>query len=678
MADPISDSIYTPLDPSQNVIRLLEIVSTNPEIVCTLSLVSLKDNPRFCALSYEWGDPAIRTTITVEDKPVAITRNLACALQDVHYHWNQSSLPEEENGARRLWADAICINQDDTDEKNHQVPLMTKIYSSAESTFSWLGRFNGVSETGFNAFKLVHQEVSRLDDIHQGTIEWLKKYTPDGRRFIYPSLSSAQDESCTILKYRRVEYIKRHFEGMTHLLNLTYWRRVWIFQEIVLSRNALFICGPEHISFSALYSGCSWFRALEKNGTEHKPSFLHHDAWIQLLELDMTLLQRIGDAKLMSRITTRPGGVTFASHFLLAFRDLDQQASNPKDLVYGFSGITSVCNTPDYSNNKSVAEVYCEVVRQWHLASEDGYKRASGTTDHLCEVLWYLCNAGVGYHWAPVPGLPSWAPNLSGVSTSDSPQRIMFDVPGCDADFYGFDKSVMPRLKDSRLHCSGIAAGSLRWIGPVIPNVWEDAKFGQILDWAKECVSRSVTYMPMECHTLVPIFQTLFLQPKRRPDVIITEEIWPLICVLLPLIMPARASDREWEESCLDTLLSTFPLEQLEKDDSVRKRTSQLLKEGLSDWELISEGINFLGKISTRRGLRMAQTENGYIGIFPPLVEQDDIIWVLNGSAVPVVLRKVGEYYVHVGTCFVPGLMQGEAADLIKTGKASIEEIEIR
>lgn len=39
-------------------IRLLQITSTKPEIVCRLEVVSLEDEPAYSALSYVWGDPA--------------------------------------------------------------------------------------------------------------------------------------------------------------------------------------------------------------------------------------------------------------------------------------------------------------------------------------------------------------------------------------------------------------------------------------------------------------------------------------------------------------------------------------------------------------------------------------------------------------------------------------------
>lgn len=39
-----------------------------------------------------------------------------------------------------LWIDAICINQHDLAEKARQIPLMTRIYSTAARVLVWLGK----------------------------------------------------------------------------------------------------------------------------------------------------------------------------------------------------------------------------------------------------------------------------------------------------------------------------------------------------------------------------------------------------------------------------------------------------------------------------------------------------------------------------------------------------------
>jgi hypothetical protein len=38
-----------------------------------------------------------------------------------------------------LWIDALCINQDDVNERTQQVRMMGDVYSSAEQVIIWLG-----------------------------------------------------------------------------------------------------------------------------------------------------------------------------------------------------------------------------------------------------------------------------------------------------------------------------------------------------------------------------------------------------------------------------------------------------------------------------------------------------------------------------------------------------------
>jgi Heterokaryon incompatibility protein (HET) len=119
-----------------------------------LSTASLLNVPIYQALSYEWAGEALeyegRIRITVNAKPVFPTRNLAYALAQMRI---DLAIP--------LWVDAVCINQQDDDEKSRQVRLhtarhyclflycayslplqvqmMKEIYENAQIVNVWLG-----------------------------------------------------------------------------------------------------------------------------------------------------------------------------------------------------------------------------------------------------------------------------------------------------------------------------------------------------------------------------------------------------------------------------------------------------------------------------------------------------------------------------------------------------------
>lgn len=49
---------------------------------------------------------------------------------------------------RKLWIDAVCINQDDLMEKEEQIPLMATIYSTASRVVADLGPASEDSDAG--------------------------------------------------------------------------------------------------------------------------------------------------------------------------------------------------------------------------------------------------------------------------------------------------------------------------------------------------------------------------------------------------------------------------------------------------------------------------------------------------------------------------------------------------
>lgn len=55
-----------------------------------------------------------------------------------------------------------------------------------------------------------------------------------------------------------------------------------------------------------------------------------------------------------------------------------------------------------------------------------------------------------------------------------------------------------------------------------------------------------------------------------------------------------------------------------------------------------------------------------------------DSICVLPGCCDPIVLRLMGDYFVVVGLCFVSGIMQGEALDIVARGKLGLVDIKIQ
>lgn len=117
------------LDTKRPSIRLLCLdPKSGPLISCTTSIHSLDNASNFYALSYCWGDEEAGDPILLDEKRFLVTSNLHAALSQL-----------QETKYRVLWIDAICIDQTNIAEKNFQVGLMGRIYSSALMTVVWLG-----------------------------------------------------------------------------------------------------------------------------------------------------------------------------------------------------------------------------------------------------------------------------------------------------------------------------------------------------------------------------------------------------------------------------------------------------------------------------------------------------------------------------------------------------------
>ncbi|KAK5656836.1 hypothetical protein OQA88_4384 [Cercophora sp. LCS_1] len=85
------------------------------------------DDPRhesYEAISYVWGGDAQTHHLYTSSGVVDINESLDKALRRLR-------LPDSR---RRLWADAVCINQDDTDEKVVQIQMMGDVYRQASRT----------------------------------------------------------------------------------------------------------------------------------------------------------------------------------------------------------------------------------------------------------------------------------------------------------------------------------------------------------------------------------------------------------------------------------------------------------------------------------------------------------------------------------------------------------------
>jgi hypothetical protein len=120
--------------------------------VVNLQYASLLNPPHYTALSYTWGDPNVTQMILLNGKDHEATTNLDAALRQVRRQL-------QDNQKIRLWVDALCINQEDIDERSEQVLRIKYIYKRAEDVLVCIGSEEDESQ---KAMRLL-EYLSRID-----------------------------------------------------------------------------------------------------------------------------------------------------------------------------------------------------------------------------------------------------------------------------------------------------------------------------------------------------------------------------------------------------------------------------------------------------------------------------------------------------------------------------------
>lgn len=131
-----SEHFYRPLDKDRMEIRLLVLKAGqgSQTIRCELQKAFLTSNPlpQYETISYCWGDPKLTAHIVLNGRRKKVPASSKAAIARMR-------LPDAD---RVLWIDALCINQDDPEERGHQVTLMSKVYSNGQQNLVYLGEGN--------------------------------------------------------------------------------------------------------------------------------------------------------------------------------------------------------------------------------------------------------------------------------------------------------------------------------------------------------------------------------------------------------------------------------------------------------------------------------------------------------------------------------------------------------
>lgn len=123
-------------DKDIRLLRILPNADENSRIECLLSTHSVLNSGsshHFEALSYVWGSENSKCPIYLDGHEFTVKANLYAALSHLR----------DQFVDRVVWVDAICINQDDKNERGRQVQSMAKINAKTSRVVVWLGESEG-------------------------------------------------------------------------------------------------------------------------------------------------------------------------------------------------------------------------------------------------------------------------------------------------------------------------------------------------------------------------------------------------------------------------------------------------------------------------------------------------------------------------------------------------------
>lgn len=199
-----------------------------------LIVTRLSAHPGYEALSYTWGDPTFSEALFLNEGVVGTTKSLSGALSHLAF-------PDRP---RYIWADSVCINQANADERSTQVAIMGDIYRQAERVLVWLGPGNENTAKVFSFFRQISARSEdygiNLRDIKIDQRPWERPVTNPDHRHALDNIPTEYD-----------------ITGIDEFYSNPWFTRLWVVQEVALAREITLCCGPHEIPWQHFLAAAS-------------------------------------------------------------------------------------------------------------------------------------------------------------------------------------------------------------------------------------------------------------------------------------------------------------------------------------------------------------------------------------------------------------------------------------
>ncbi|KAF1838901.1 HET-domain-containing protein [Decorospora gaudefroyi] len=239
------------------------------------------DTRTYCCLSYTWGDPLQEHEIEVNGKLLKVRKSL----------WNFLFAAGKAFHHVYFWIDALCIDQNNTTERNHQVQQMGDIYRSAKSVLIWLGNDLELESTlcslsietgtyGMTAYDALLNDVDGFagpstSRIYAHATDTDDEYLP-ATADPYPLSGDGQFNPFSDATGKVDKLLEK-------LTGHEYWSRAWVTQEVLLAKRAIIVVGQQTYN---LYPLATLFRTavphFRDNAFERIIDILIRQMWRRL------------------------------------------------------------------------------------------------------------------------------------------------------------------------------------------------------------------------------------------------------------------------------------------------------------------------------------------------------------------------------------------------------------
>ncbi|OCK99287.1 uncharacterized protein K441DRAFT_652727 [Cenococcum geophilum 1.58] len=599
---------YSKLE-SPNHIRLIYLSSGDPHepLYCTIQHANLKDAPQYHALSYVWGDSRKPKRLQIGGNHyLDITLSLFHALRDVR-------ATRAERMCYAVWADGVCINQADLDERAQQVSMMSSIYRQSTHIITYIGPEADNSKLGLDfAHELCSWEHRRRDSI---TLDPRLQMSPKWTELGLPAPENPKWEALQSV-------LKRPWPG-----------RAWIVQESLLGIDPpIMVCGRSSVHWMVLCQTVALARmgrlpaALSPRGGEDLAARclvnlggLRQGIWSEKRELAIPLLTLLEICH-------------------------DHQCSDPRDKIFSLLGVASDRDALGIEVNyrTTISDLYTEtatrIVEQYQsldilsaIGSEKNFDLPSWVPD-----------------WTKKPRAESFVkptlPTPRGLNVINSVNNVYkYQTGGNGKTSIKINRVLKTLTVDKAVIFDEITYISQKL--DVVPMLEGRGMSEWLRMNLKHCV-RLGSYPAPE--TLEDAFWMTLIAGKTHESTEAESQFRREFKAFFDAASDGFTGVRKWVPS---DYLGTSLTEGFGTASAAYSRH-----------QLVGNfGIALLGGADQRA---FCTSAGGSMGLAPAQTMEGDVICVIPGARVPYVLREDGGNYKLVGECYVHGIMKGEALDL--------------